>query len=196
MRSGVIGRRLSTSAGGHVGRMMGSASIVLAMGVTVLGAACASGGRLSPGAAPSSGGGRRADVAPGTWDRVAALSSGAPIVVTLMDGASLSGAFRALRPDELRVMDSVGQDVTLPRSEIERILLRDDRDRVTDGALIGAGIGLATAVTILALAAAGDGHVLASARWGAPLLLSAIGGVVGAFVDRAHRGDEVIYVRP
>jgi hypothetical protein len=83
-----------------------------------------------------------------------------------MDGASLSGAFRALRPDELRVMDSVGQDVTLPRSEIERILLRDDRDRVTDGALIGAGIGLATAVTILALAAAGDGHVLASARWG------------------------------
>jgi hypothetical protein len=35
-----------------------------------------------------------------------------------------------------------------------------------------------------------------SAKWGAPLLLSSIGGVVGALIDRAHEGEEILYVAP
>ena len=65
-----------------------------------------------------------------------------------------------------------------------------------NGALIGAGIGFGTAAIILAVDASGDGYVLASAKWGAPLLLSVVGGVIGVFVDRAHTNDHVVYVRP
>jgi len=65
-----------------------------------------------------------------------------------------------------------------------------------NGALIGAGIGVAIAASILAVAASEDGYVLASAKWGAPLLLSAGGAVIGVFVDRGHTNDQVVYVRP
>jgi hypothetical protein len=43
---------------------------------------------------------------------------------------------------------------------------------------------------LLALCAAALG-----AGWGAPLHLSAVGGVVGVFVDRAYKNDQVVYVR-
>jgi hypothetical protein len=49
---------------------------------------------------------------------------------------------------------------------------------------------------ILAAAGSGDGYLLASANWGAPLLLSAVGAVIGVFIDRAHRDDQVVYIRP
>ena len=185
-----------TRTGFNVGRMAGDGSILLAICAMLLSAACASGGRLSLDVLHSSTGGQRVDVIPGTWDKVAVLRPGSPVVVTLVDGARLEGAFRTLRPGGLRLTDSAGQDLTVARSNIQQILVRDERDDLIDGTLIGAGIGLATAVTILAVAASGEGYVLASAKWGAPLLFSAVGGVIGAFVDRAHKGDQLVYVRP
>jgi hypothetical protein len=112
-----------------------------------------------------------------------------------MDGERLEGAFRALGPGDLELTDSGGRDVGVARSNIRRIVARGQRDDLINGALIGAGIGLGTAVTILAVAASGDGYVLASAKWGAPLLLSAVGGVIGVLVDRAHRNDQLVYVK-
>lgn len=114
----------------------------------------------------------------------------------MIDGERLEGAFRTLSPGDLGLTDSAGRDFDVARSNIRQIVARGERDGLIDGALIGAGIGLGTAATILAVAASGDGYVLASAKWGAPLLLSAVGGVIGVFVDRAHRDDQVVYVRP
>jgi hypothetical protein len=124
------------------------------------------------------------------------LRPGSRVVVTLIDGERLEGAFRTLSPGDLGLTDSAGQDFGVARSNIRQIVAQGERDDLINGALIGAGIGLGTAATILAVIASGDGYVLASAKWGAPLLLSAVGGVIGIFVDRAHRGDQVVYVGP
>ena len=67
-------------------------------------------------------------------------------------------------------------------------------DSSVNGALIGAGIGLAAAGIILGTIGSGDGYVLPSAQWGAPLLLSAAGALLGIVIDRAHRHEQLLYV--
>ena len=124
------------------------------------------------------------------------LRPGSQVVIVLTGGDRLEGAFRTLGPGEVGLTDAGGRDVEVLRSNIRQIVVRGGRDSLVNGALIGAAIGLGTAVTILAIAASGDGYLLASAKWAAPLLLSAAGGAIGAFVDRAHRGDQVVYVSP
>jgi hypothetical protein len=137
-----------------------------------------------------------AGLIPGGWDQVAVLRPDSQVVVTLMDGEQIEGAFRTLGPDDLRLADSAGMEFGVARSNIRRIVARDERDSLLNGALIGAGIGLGAAAIILAAAGSADGYVLASAKWGAPLLLSAVGGMIGVFIDRAHRDDQVVYIRP
>ena len=65
-----------------------------------------------------------------------------------------------------------------------------------NGALIGAASGLGAALGILAILGSQDGYVLPSAKVGAPLLLSGVGALLGALVDRAHEGGRVLYVSP
>jgi len=180
----------------NIGRMAAGTSILLAICAASLSAGCVSGGRLSPKLLQSPVSGQRAEVIPGSWEKVVVLRTGSPVVVTLMDGARFEGAFRSLSPGELGLTDSAGLDFGVATSNIRRIVVKGERDDLTNGALIGAGIGLGTAATILAVIASGDGYVLASVKWGAPLLLSAVGGVIGIFVDRAHGNDQVVYVRP
>lgn len=70
------------------------------------------------------------------------------------------------------------------------------KDDLANGALIGAGVGLAVALTALGIAGAGDGYALPSAKWGAPLLLSALGSLGGMLVDRAYKREQIVYVAP
>jgi len=112
------------------------------------------------------------------------------------DGERLEGVFRTLGPGALGLTDLTGRDFDVARSNIRQIVARGERDALMNGTLTGAGIGLGIAATILVVAASGDGYVLASAKWGAPLLLSAVGGVIGFFVDRTHTDDQVVYLRP
>lgn len=183
-----------TPARFNIGRMAVGTSILLAICALSISAGCASVSRLSSNLSQSPLGGRHAGLIPGSWDRVVVLRPGVRMVVTLMDGARLDGDFRTLGPDDLGVTDSAGREFGVPRSTIRQVVVRGDA--VMDGALIGAGIGAATAATIVAIAASGDGYVLPSAKWGAPLLLSAVGGVIGVFIDHAHRDDRLVYVSP
>jgi hypothetical protein len=123
------------------------------------------------------------------------MQPGSPMVVTMIDGGRREGTFRSLGPNDLVMTDSAGQDVDVARSNIRRIVARGKRDGLMNGALIGAGTGAGIAASILAIAASKDGYILASAKWGAPLLLSAGGTVIGVLVDRGHTKDRVIYVR-
>ena len=84
-----------------------------------------------------------------------------------------------------------GRTQTFARSEVSAVRLADG---FGNGALIGAGAGLGTALGILAIAGSGDGYVLPSAKVSAPLLLSGIGGLMGALIDRAY--GRVLYVSP
>jgi hypothetical protein len=136
-----------------------------------------------------------AGIIPGSWDRVQRLQLGSPLVVTLKSGVRLEGAFNSLAQGELALTDQAGQPLTIASSEISRIVTRVD-DKLTNGALTGAGIGLAAALVVLAAAGSGEGYVLPSAKWGAPALLSSVGMVAGMLVDRSHKDQNLIYVTP
>jgi hypothetical protein len=79
------------------------------------------------------------------------------------------------------IQDHDRKDSSVARSDVANIVGASDSS--INDALIGASIGLAAAGIVLAAHGSGDGYVLPSAQWGAPLLLSAVGGLLGI----AHR---------
>ena len=164
-----------------------------ALTISLASSACALTNRTWPSALQATPAG--AGIIPGSWDRVQRLQLGSPLVVTLKSGVRLEGAFNSLAQGELALTDRAGQPLTIASSEISRIVTQVD-DTLTNGALTGGGIGLAAALAVLAAAGSGEGYVLPSAKWGAPLLLSGVGIVVGMLVDRAHKGQDLIYVTP
>ena len=133
---------------------------------------------------------------PGSWDQIAALQSRSSLVVTLKSGDHFEGSFKALEPATLSLIDSAGKEFKVARSDVARIIGRAARDEITNGALIGAAIGSGAALAVLRGVGSGDGYVLPSIKWGAPLLLSGVGSIVGALVDRGHNGERLLYVTP
>lgn len=143
---------------------------------------------------PRPPGASRPGVISGVWEQVEALQPGSPLVVTLKSGVHIEGTFKTLGPAMLTLADSAGSDLSLARSDVGRIVARGARDSVKNGLLIGAGVGFGAALAILGAVGSQDGYVLPSAKWGAPLLLTSAGAGVGMLIDRAHRGDKVVYV--
>jgi hypothetical protein len=135
-------------------------------------------------------------VMPGQWEQVYALPFGEPLVVTTNTGQRLEGAFNALDSTTLTLsVASGGAPVIVQRSEIARIAAPATSDGLANGTLIGAGAGLGVALAILGALASQDGYVLPSAKTGAPLLLAGVGGLVGMWIDRAHkRLERVLYL--
>ena len=180
----------------RVSRIAAGTSILLLVTAASSTVGCASVGRSRSSAPQSTTGASRAGVIPSAWEQVEALRPGSPLLITLKSGDRIDGAFEALRPETLALTDPAGTELSVPRSEVLKIVARGARDSLSNGALTGAAIGLGAAVAILAVIASGDGYVLPSAKWGAPLLLSSVGGVVGAVIDRAHRSQQLLYVAP
>lgn len=175
-------------------RIGAGAAMLLFIAAASLTVGCATSGRSWSRVPQLTTSASRTGVIPGAWDRVDAVQPGSPLVVTLKSGDRIEGAFKALRPGMLALTDPAGRETSVPRSEVGKIVARGVKDRLRNGALTGAGVGLGAALAVLAVVGSRDGYVLPSARWGAPLLLSSVGGVVGALVDRAHKGDELLYV--
>jgi hypothetical protein len=170
-----------------------SASILLMLSAACWSTACASIGRNRSGLVRGLPAVSRGGVIPGSQEKLEALPAGSPLVVTLKSGERLEGAFKAVGPALLTLTDRAGMEFSIPMAQVEKITARGTRDRLTNGVAIGAGIGLGAALAILAAAGSQDGYVLPSAKVAAPLLLSGVGGVVGALVDRAHKGEQVLY---
>ncbi len=57
-------------------------------------------------------------------------------------------------------------------------------------------VGLGVVLTGLAIAASGEGEVLTSAKWGAPLLGIGAGLGVGIAIDASQQRAEVLYQAP
>jgi hypothetical protein len=138
---------------------------------------------------------RSAAPIPGSWDKVEGLGLGSPLVVTLKSGDRFEGALKGLTLGGLTLTAPSGQEFQVPRSKVGSIVAKV-KDGLTNGGLIGAGVGLGAAVVALAIAGSRDGYVLPSAKWGAPLLLSGVGSLGGMLVDRAHNRQQLVYVAP
>ena len=161
-----------------VNRIQVGRSILLVI-ATALTVGCASAGRNWSVQQPNSDAGQ-VKLVPGAWNHVEALPAGARLVITLMNGDLVEDAFSELRPGALLLNDSAGTNLSVPRSDVQRIVAVGSRDGLTNGVLIGAGIGLGAALAILTGLGAGDGNVLPSAKWGAPLLPFKCGWLVGS----------------
>jgi hypothetical protein len=118
------------------------------------------------------------------------LKVGRKIYVTEQEGREITGRFTELTPDVLVVM----QDGT--RREIPLVAIRRIQrpDPLWTGALIGAGIGGAMALTIRTDSAcparsAGCLNEVRAARVGFPLC----GGLIGLWLDWLHDGRKTIY---
>jgi hypothetical protein len=114
------------------------------------------------------------------------------VVVIDVMGRRVRGALTAASRDSISLARD-GRTQTFARSDVSAVRVADG---FGNGALIGGGAGLGAALGILAIAGSADGHVLPSAKLGAPLLLSTIGVLMGALIDRAHEGGRLLYVSP
>ena len=81
----------------------------------------------------------RAQGIPGRWEKVEALKLGPQITVELKNGDRIEGQFEELSPSGLLLRTRSSQ-AAIPRAEIRRITTRG-HDPLTDGILLGAGIG-------------------------------------------------------
>jgi hypothetical protein len=151
-------------------------SVLLMLAIGLLSGACAS-ARQNRAALQFTPPPRSAGLIPGSWEKVEGLRLGSPLVVMLKTGARLRGALKALTVGDLSLTDATGKEFIIARSEVGTIVAQV-RDELANGALIGAGVGLSAALTVLAIVGSQDGYVLPSAKWGAPLLLSGLGGLV------------------
>jgi hypothetical protein len=125
-----------------------------------------------------------------TFEELAGLAKAEEAVIVIdMNGRRVTGALTAVDKDSLALAID-GRTRSFARADVSRVRLKEG---LGNGALLGAGVGVGTALSILAIAGSRDGYVLPSAKLGAPLLLSGIGALVGILVDRAHEGGRVVY---
>jgi hypothetical protein len=89
-----------------------------------------------------------AALTPGSWEKVEALRVGSSLAVTLKTGERQRGALKALTPGALTMTDPTGKEFMVSRSEVGRIIATV-KDDLTNGALIGAGVGLSAALVVL-----------------------------------------------
>jgi ABC-type Fe3+-hydroxamate transport system substrate-binding protein len=169
--------------------------VLLPLSIVLLSAACASTPPNRSSLLQFTPAARSAGLIPGSWEKVEGLRLGSSLVVTLKTGDRLGGALKALTLGALTLTDPTGKEFMVPRSEVGRIVAQMTDD-LTNGALIGAGVGLSAALVVLAIAGSRDGYVLPSAKWGAPLLLSGLGSLGGMLVDRVYKREEMVYLAP
>jgi hypothetical protein len=177
---------------GEVGRRTVS-SVLLPLLFVLLSVACASTRPNRSGLLQFTPSTRTVALTPGSWERVEGLRVGSSLAVTLKTGERHGGALKALTPGALTLTDPTGKEFMVPRSEVGRIVATV-KDDLTNGALIGAGVGLSAALVVLAITASQDGYVLPSAKLAAPLLLSGLGSLGGVLIDRAQKREEVVYI--
>jgi hypothetical protein len=133
-----------------------------------------------------------AGVVPGKWSKVDVLVEGTSIEVRLKSGDTIVCSFRSSEVQALVVSDMQAREMRLRKEDVARITGTEPcNDSVANG--LGIGFGAGAALGLLAgLAVYEDGESAAIIPLGA-LLYGAMGMGVGALVDYAIKGREVLY---
>ena len=138
-----------------------------------------------------------AQVIPGRWEKLDATTPGTEIIVRLQTSMIIEGTFQGSTPDEVVVLTDAGNAMNVAKSDVLEITTaKTQGDSLTNGALIGGGIGLGVALAVLAVAGSSEGYVLESAKWGAPLLGFGAGLGAGIAIDASREQREVLYRAP
>ena len=138
-----------------------------------------------------------AQIIPGRWEKLDATTPGTEIIVRLNTGMTIESIFEGSNADEVILTAESGNEMSIAKSDILEITTAQTYgDSLTNGALIGGGIGLGVALAVLAVAASSEGYVLESAKWGAPLLGFGAGLGTGIAIDASREQREVLYRAP
>lgn len=133
-----------------------------------------------------------AGVVPGKWSKVEMLAAGTPIEVKLKSGDRIVCAFRNSDALALVVSDLQGSEQRLRKEDVARITGTEPcNDSVANGLWIGFGVG--AGLGLLGGLAMRDEFESAAYIPLAALLYGAMGMGVGALVDYAIKGHEVLY---
>ena len=143
----------------------------------------------------------QAQTIPGRWEKVDALAPGTPIIVKLRAGDRFEGAFKNTDPEGISLTDRRQKELRVPKSAVRTVeTAAKVRDRLRNGAWIGAGLGsLSGMVAVIGFArsvtASGSiwGQEMTGYMVGAGLVGAGIGALAGTAVDAAMKSGEVIY---
>ena len=134
-----------------------------------------------------------AQVIPGRWEKLDATVVGTEIIVRLQTSMSVEGRFQRSTPDEITVVTDAGA-IHVAKADVREVTTAQVYgDSLRNGALIGGGIGLGVALSLLAVAASGEGYVLESAKWAGPLVGFGAGLGAGIAIDTLRKQREVLY---
>ena len=132
-----------------------------------------------------------AQVIPGRWEKVDALSVEMPITVDLKNGDRIKGEFEGLSTSELFLRTRSAQ-AAIPRADIEQITSFES-DSLQNGILIGAAAGAGITAPIYARPSS-DLNVL-----GVVVFLGigvGTGALVGWGIDAINKKEGVLYQAP
>lgn len=137
--------------------------------------------------------GLEAQVIPGRWEKLDTAVVGTEIIVRLQTSMSIEGRFQRSTPDEIIVVTGAGE-IHVAKLDVREITTTQFYgDSLKNGALLGGGIGLGVALSLLAVAASGEGYVLKSAKWAGPLVGFGSGLGAGVAIDAGRKQREVLY---
>jgi len=130
-----------------------------------------------------------------SWQNVQALTPGARIELSRKSGEKVSGSLRSATPDSI-VLTGKQQDLSIPRTEVSRIVVKSKGRGKWIGLAIGAGAGAGTGAAIgtrLANESAGDINLKALSTAVVAAAGALIGLAVGATLDARH---QTVYIAP
>jgi hypothetical protein len=134
-----------------------------------------------------------AQVIPGRWEKLDGTVVGTEIIVRLETSINIQGRFQGSTPDGITVVTD-GSAIQVAKADVREVTTAQiHRDGLRNGALIGGGIGLGVALSLLAVAASGEGHVLQSAKWAGPLAGFGVGLGAGTAIDAGRKQRDVLY---
>lgn len=145
---------------------------------------------------------RAAEIVRGRWEKVEALAAGTGILVKFNAGDRMEVAYLRLGEAEMYVRDVTGAEIKLPKSSVLSVETAEKvRDRLLNGALIGAGLGAAGGILSMvgfAKATTASGPIFdeegAGFFAGAGIVGAGIGALAGTLIDASVKKREVLYL--
>jgi hypothetical protein len=143
-----------------------------------------------------------AEIVRGNWEKVKLLKPGAGIIVKLKAGDAMEATYQAMDEKELRIKDTGGSELSLPKQSILSIetgekVIHNLRKGAILGAVVGAPVGIVAAVIAHSAFAGGtaawssrDKQMVAAGG----LITGGIGAGVGMLVSSRTKQSELLYM--